>query len=187
MSLAGWNGYHDHNWGTWAGVHWDWGQAADPRHGGLVYGGVSAGALRSAASGAAPGLASTLAALYAARDLADFQASGETSANGGFAAAFRPDAIRYDGWHLRADGVRVPRRVILAARTADDSLSAVLAVRDVAATAWQVGGPRPGNHGAPRPLLFLQMHGTWTVNATFGRQRLRYNAAGAAETFIEAR
>lgn len=34
--------YHDHNWGTWGGVTWDWGQA---RAGGysVVYGGVSDG------------------------------------------------------------------------------------------------------------------------------------------------
>ncbi|MDE2763558.1 MAG: hypothetical protein OXK74_12375 [Gemmatimonadota bacterium] len=34
--------YHDHNWGTWGGVTWDWGQA---RAGGysVLYGGVSGG------------------------------------------------------------------------------------------------------------------------------------------------
>lgn len=170
IALGGWNGYHDHNWGTWAGVHWDWGQAADPRGGGLVYGGVYAGALGGAARrGASPGLASHVAALYGA---------GDATREGGFLAAFRPDAIRYDGWHTRADGIRVPRRVLLAARTAQDSLRAELAVDDVAATPLQFTA------GAARPLIFLQMHGVWTVRAQAGRRTVSYRAAGAAETFV---
>jgi hypothetical protein len=39
ISLAGGSGYHDHNWGFWDGVSWQWGQV---QHGGLsfVYGRV---------------------------------------------------------------------------------------------------------------------------------------------------
>lgn len=42
--------YHDHNWGTWGGVTWDWGQA---RAGGysVLYGGVSEGDRESGAIG----------------------------------------------------------------------------------------------------------------------------------------
>ena len=38
-SLAGGTGYHDHNWGFWQGVSWQWGQV---QHGdlSLLYGRV---------------------------------------------------------------------------------------------------------------------------------------------------
>ncbi len=171
FALEGWNGYHDHNWGTWAGVHWDWGQVADARIGGLVYGGVYAGALRAAAgTRAAPGLATHVVALYgAARD----------GVSGGFLAAFRPESIRYEGWHRRADGVRVPRRVLLGARTLADSLRAELAVSDVAATPLHLTATRGST-----PLMFLQMHGEWTVTARAGGRDLHWRAPGAAETFV---
>ena len=171
MSLTGWNGYHDHNWGTWAGVHWDWGQAADPARGGLVYGGVYAGAMHSLGATPTPGLASHVAALYGP--------GREGDSDGGFLAAFRPDSIRYEGWHVRADGARVPRRVILVARTLDDSLRAELTVEDVAATAM----PMTARRGV-EPLTFLQMHGQWRVSAKVGGRMVAYRTHGAAETFV---
>lgn len=42
--------YHDHNWGTWGGVTWDWGQAQVGDHT-VLYGGVSDGNLGRTASG----------------------------------------------------------------------------------------------------------------------------------------
>jgi hypothetical protein len=39
VSVEGASGYHDHNWGFWAGVRWQWGQVAGPDVS-LVYGRV---------------------------------------------------------------------------------------------------------------------------------------------------
>ena len=42
VSLAGGTGYHDHNWGFWKGVSWQWGQAQQGDLSGHLRSGFSA-------------------------------------------------------------------------------------------------------------------------------------------------
>jgi hypothetical protein len=192
--LTDFTGYHDHNWGTWAGVHWDWGEMSAPE-GALLYGGVSAPALDATNGDAADtrhkradraagvshtraGLATHIAALYGAD---------------GLLGVFRPDSIAYLGWH-RSGATNVPSRVTLTTTAGDDSLDATLEVADVVATpldlagATRRAGARDRTQSASREpaamRVFLQMHGTWRVRGRAGGRVVDVRAPGAAETFV---
>lgn len=50
LQIEGARTYHDHNWGTWGGVTWDWGQAQAGDYS-VLYGGVSEGDRARSATG----------------------------------------------------------------------------------------------------------------------------------------
>ncbi len=106
--------YHDHNWGGWRGVTWEWGatRAGDYT---ILYGRVSP---EDSAAGSAPLF------VYVTDSL-------------GFLALFRPTVIRYDDARtvLTSDGpLRVPARAELFDVRDGDTLRLQLTIDDAVAT-----------------------------------------------------
>ena len=112
--------YHDHNWGTWGGVMWDWGQAQTGDYS-VLYGGVRDGAREQGATG--PRI------LYL------------TDGNG-FAGIF---PIRRLSMHWPGDGLRTaPDSISILAASGTDSLVLRVAVGHVRATPVPVQVDSPG-------------------------------------------
>ncbi len=152
--------YHDHNWGTWRDVHWDWGTASSERYG-LFYGRVEHPELRPGRSGA--GLFAIVA-----------EARSPTH-RGGFWALFRPETIVYE-WNMTPPPLPgAPVRIPQALELRGDSLDIRAQVSDVLATP-----PRaPGDS-----LVFLQARALFQVRTNVGGQSLAFEAPGFAETFV---
>jgi hypothetical protein len=162
--------YHDHNWGTWRNVAWDWGQtqSTDGRLA-LVYAVVHAPELTRAGQGG--------------RHFA------VVTSNEGFLGVLRPERIVYEEWRegppVAGRRVRVPGVIRFTAWTGGDSLDVRLAVEDVAAS-LPAGDPRDdagATLGGGR--VFLQMRGEWTVRGRVAGRGIEFSAPGAAETFVE--
>jgi hypothetical protein len=148
-------GYHDHNWGTWAGVHWDWGQAGDGITA-LVFGAVKTPALESQGGG------------Y-------FCVVADTS---GFLSLIRPDTVLYEGWKNQ-DGVLMPGRIRFEKKNPNgDSLTVAVDVQEAIAT--DLGSFGPGQGGS----RFLQMRGTYSVKGRVHGREVSFKAPGSAETFL---
>ena len=168
-------GYHDHNWGTWRNVHWDWGTSSTEEYA-LLYGRVLHPELRSGQS-----LPSVFLMLSKARTPEE---------RGGLLGMFRPALISYE-WETQ-DGLpgnpeRVPRRIVMSAgrsaaqspiatSAASDSIHVVIDVTRVAAT--------PPNADDDNNLVFLQLRGRYQVTAWVGENRLYFDAAGFSEVFV---
>ena len=115
--------YHDHNWGGWRGVTWEWGatRAGDYT---ILYGRVSPedSSASAATQGGAP-----LFVYVTDRD--------------GFTALFRPRVIRYEDGRTIAtpDGpLRVPSRAELYDVREGDTLRLTLTIDDATATSVSV-------------------------------------------------
>jgi hypothetical protein len=151
-------GYHDHNWGFWKGVSWQWGQVqvdtGTPRALSLLYGRVFPPA-EAADPERIPGFVGVLGPdgpLAYATDVEITEANGPDG---------RPQAIE-----IRAEGTAID----VTARF--DVTSAV--------TTRMASGPLTNG------LDFLQMQGRYTVRGRAGDRTLNFTAPGAAETFREA-
>jgi hypothetical protein len=162
--------YHDHNWGTWRDVHWDWGTAAAGENA-LFYGRVEHPELRPGRDGAG-----VFAMLLRARRLGE---------RGGVLGLFRPEGIHYM-WKqspaLPGDPERVPAGLSFIAGgdhgARPDSLAVTVNVQRVLATA-----PRPGE----QPLVFLQARGTFDIRASIAGAPVAFTAPGSAEVFVPSR
>jgi hypothetical protein len=161
--------YHDHNWGVWRDVTWEWGAS---RAGAftLLYGRVHAG-------GAPPG-----GALYVY--LVDSL---------GFRAAFRPTDIAYeDGREITAGGrrLRVPSRASMLDVRGADTLRIDVEVEDAIATdfsglledAGDAVTLRTLPAGAPRPFI-IQMKGRMRLSGRVGGEPVRGEGTGFFETY----
>ena len=160
--------YHDHNWGYWRDVAWDWGQVQSPdARFALVYGTVRAPEL--------------------ARGGQDDLPFAIVTAADGFLGVLRPDSIVYGGWHagpmVAGAPVRVPGTIGFRAARGADSLTVSLAVEDLAAS-LPAGDPRAEGPRLGGGRVFLQMRGRWTVRGRVGGRRMEFTAPGAAETFV---
>ena len=153
ISLHGGTGYHDHNWGFWEGVSWQWGQtqaAADSGHGpvSLLFGRV-----------------------FPPRDAAD------PDRIPGFLGVLGPDGplgyatnVRIDE---RNDGRGTPAQISIAGAGPGLDVTVRFDVTStVVSRRTQAGG-----------LDFLQMRGNYTVTGRAGGKPLQFSAPGAAETF----
>jgi len=155
--------YHDHNWGTWRDVHWDWGTAATWDYG-LFYGRVLHPELRPGRAGA--GLFVVLAAARTA------------GTRGGFLALFRPSDIYYE-WKdappaLPGSPDRIPRSLTMRS----DSLAITAQVDDVLAS--QAGGALDAG-------VLLQGRARFDVASRAGGRPVQFTARGFAETFVRGR
>lgn len=179
-------GYHDHNWGTWRNVHWDWGTAASPEYG-LFYGRVEHPELQPGRAGAGIFLM-----LLQAR---------QGNRRGGFLALFRPDSIAYS-WRVAPSSLpgqpaRVPEEIRLTAaldpyglergaggdtarggHANPDRIDVRIRVQDV------LSNP-PGEREAGR--VFLQLRGSYGVSAVVTGRELAFAAPGFAEVFVPSR
>jgi hypothetical protein len=177
-SYQGAQSYHDHNWGIWQGVTWDWGAARAGSYT-ILYGRVL---------GPEKQRRETPLFVYLVDSL-------------GFRAVMRPSRITYtDGRTAYADGntLRVPSQAVFADVRGGDTLRVVLDIDDAIATDTrrQSKDQSPfanqatiGERGDPqrdaaftRPF-FIQMKGTATISGRIGGDVIAGKGAGFFETY----
>jgi hypothetical protein len=158
--------YHDHNWGVWRGVSWEWGAArAGPFT--VLYGRVqSADSVQ----------ASQPLFLYVVDSL-------------GFFGVYRPREIRYEDGRtvrVRDRDLRVPSRATMMDVRGDDSLSVELTIDDAAATDTRVPGVERGEGLGGRALArpyFVQMKGRMRLSGRVGGRPIDGEGAAFFETY----
>jgi ABC-type transport system, involved in lipoprotein release, permease component len=158
--------YHDHNWGVWRGVTWEWGAArAGPFT--LLYGRVQP---------ADSAVASQPLFVYVVDSL-------------GFLGVFRPKEIRYDDSRIiRVDGqmLHVPARGEMVDVRGDDTLRVELTVEDATATDTRTPGVERGEGLSARGLehpYFIQMKGTMKISGRVRGRPVSGEGAGFFETY----
>lgn len=161
--------YHDHNWGVWRGVTWDWGAARAGQYT-FLYGRVYS---PDSTASVPPVL------VYLVDSL-------------GFRAVFRPRAIAYeDGGMVQVGGhgVRVPSRATFMDVRGDDTVRVELTVEDAIATDTRprrTGGE--GERGDPlgtakaRPY-FVQMKGRARISGRLDGAPITGAGTGFFETY----
>jgi hypothetical protein len=185
--------YHDHNWGTWRGVTWEWGEAASAS-GAYVYGNIHL-PHRDAAEGSALG---TLFVWGAGSGAAATPATPDAPGGerGGLIAALPITRITYSGWHpgptVGARRAQAPAEVIV--RAADGTDRVLLTIR-----IWDALASRPlgasagtsvsdegssGGHSPARTQTFLQLRGEAQVHGTIGGRPVSWQGPAASETFV---
>jgi hypothetical protein len=154
VSLANGTGYHDHNWGFWEGVSWQWGQVqsgAGEAGVSLLYGRVFAPP-DAADPERIPGFVGILGTDGPLGYATDVRITEENDASG------HPTAIRISG---RSSSLDVTATFQVG--------SAVTTRSQQGALAYQVD--------------FLQLRGQYKVSGTAGTRNIQFSAPGAAETF----
>ena len=158
---AGVQAYHDHNWGTWAGVTWEWGAARAGQYT-FLYGRVET-------SGTEPGSLF----LYVVDSL-------------GFRALFRPARIDYrDARTIVVGGrtVRVPAHAVMADARGADTLRVELEIEDAIGTDVRRTAERGGGGASmPRPY-FIQMKGRARLSGRIGGTAVAGTGTGFFETY----
>lgn len=162
--------YHDHNWGIWRGVTWDWG-ASRAGHYTFLYGRVH----QPGDTGeAAPLLVYLIDSL-------------------GFRAVFRPKAIAYEDGRIVHSGMatlHVPSRARLTDVRGADTLGVDISIEDAIATDTRPGksgakaegrGDPPGSDKA-HPY-FIQMKGTARISGRVDGIPLTGSGTGFFETY----
>lgn len=186
LALSDAAAYHDHNWGTWRGVTWEWGEAAGPA-GAFVYGNVhlpradtpDGGPFGTlfvwGASGDVPATPAAPAALHEER--------------GGLVAALPITRITYTGWRpgpvVAGRRVPAPGEVAIQAENGPDTALVTIEV-------WDALGSRPletaagaGAAGSPgAPQIFLQLRGEAELRGSIGGRPVRWRGPAASETFV---
>jgi hypothetical protein len=164
--LTGVQAYHDHNWGAWKGVTWEWGAARAGSYT-LLYGRVHAE--DSAA---------------AARPLFVFLADSL-----GFLGLFRPRSIDYDGGRIvSVDGrsVLTPTRARMLDIRGDDTVRIELEIEDASATDTRRSASAPGDplggRGLARPY-FVQMKGLARLSGRIDGRVVAGEGSGFFETY----
>ncbi|HEV2439183.1 MAG TPA: hypothetical protein VGX97_03895 [bacterium] len=181
LTLSNAPAYHDHNWGTWTGTTWDWGQASSEA-GALVYDRVQLPNAEPADGSVGRGM------LYlwgADRPLGPSAAS-LTREQGGLVAALPVTDITYTGWRpgpqVAGRRVPAPAEVTIHAASGPDSVTVRIAVRGA------LGGLPPGApvdaraaRGVP---VFVQLGGDATLRGTIGGVPVMWEGPAASETFV---
>jgi len=153
--------YHDHNWGVWQGVTWEWGAARAGSYT-FLYGRVDA-----------PGTDRGALMLYLVDSL-------------GFRALFRPSTITYDDARtITVDGrpVRVPATARMIDVRGDDTLRVDLSIEDAIGTDMRRGAERGGHSASSALPYFIQMKGTARLSGRVGGQPVTGSGAGFFETY----
>lgn len=151
--------YHDHNWGVWRAVTWEWGAGRGEKLD-LLYGGVT-----RAGEGGTDGTTNPFF-------LAVVDSLGMRQ------------ALRFSSIEPRGEipvpgepGVMAPRQLVLTARRRDDWARLEIDVQSVQAT-------RTGTAGLER--FFLQMRGTFSLQGVLGGEAISDRGAGFFETYVRA-
>ncbi|MGH7671203.1 MAG: hypothetical protein ACRENQ_17095 [Gemmatimonadaceae bacterium] len=158
--------YHDHNWGVWRGVSWEWG-AGRAGQLGILYGRVEQ------QSGSR-----TLRPLFV-----------YVTDSAGFLAVFRPRDIAYtDGDTIVVNGhrVAVPSRGEMTDVRGDDSLRVVIEVQNATGTDTRTPLIERGETGAARALAlpyFIQMKMLLHVSGCVHGVPIGGTGAGFFETY----
>ena len=164
--LDGVQGYHDHNWGIWRRVDWEWGAG---RAGELafLYGRVQP---NEEVAESPPLL------FYVVDSL-------------GFLALFRPTEVAYDdGGTVVVDGrtIAVPSRFVLADARGGDTLRLEVTVEHATGTDTRRGLQQRGDSLAARALprpYFIQMKGLARVSGRVGGRVVQGSGTGFFETY----
>jgi hypothetical protein len=158
--------YHDHNWGVWRGVSWEWGAArAGPYT--VLYGRV-----QPADSAAA----SQPLFVYVVDSL-------------GFLSVFRPRDIRYEDArviHVGGRQLQVPSSGVMIDVRGSDTLRLDLSIEDASATDTRSPGVERGAGLSARSLArpyFIQMKGRMRISGRVGGQVIAGEGAGFFETY----
>jgi hypothetical protein len=160
--------YHDHNWGVWRDVTWEWGASRAGQYT-VLYGRVH------------PAGAPASGPLYVY--LVDSL---------GFLGAFRPPRISYeDGRQIAVNGrpLRVPSRATMVDVRGDDTLRIAIDVDDAIGTDFSgmLGGEGRGDAARAAPPgaqpYFIQMKGRMTLEGRVRGVPVRGTGAGFFETY----
>ena len=160
--------YHDHNWGVWRGVTWEWGAARAGQYT-LLYGRVQPA---DSSAGSVPLFAYLVDSL-------------------GFLAVFRPTAIEYDDGRIanvagQSTNIRVPSRATMVDVRGDDTLRVELTIEEATATDTRRPDVERGeglsNRGLERPY-FVQMKGVMLISGRVRGTPLSGQGAGFFETY----
>ena len=145
--------YHDHNWGVWRDVTWEWGAASGPRLS-LLYGQVQA---PDSATAPEPFFVSLVDSL-------------------GVLQVLRARGIRYEGARPLANGgsVSAPASFQFSAARAADSVLVLVNVREAAGTLM-------GASGFQR--YFIQMRGEFRLTGRIGGVAIEEKGDGFFETW----
>ncbi|MGQ0572223.1 MAG: hypothetical protein ACT4P5_22180 [Armatimonadota bacterium] len=169
-------GYHDHNWGIWQAVTWEWGTASTPEYA-LLAGLVRHPTLRGQ---------EMLVTLHAVID-----------GRAGVLGILRGSAPILSDWKpgpvLGRHRVRIPGRLrYRAANDAGDRLTVEIVIEDTLATRLRPSGLVEGREERPETRVpsgrevFVQIKGRYVVSGTVGGRRIVFSAPGFAETFVAA-
>jgi hypothetical protein len=156
--------YHDHNWGVWRGVSWEWGAARAGQYA-ILYGRVEP----------PDSVAATQPLfVYVVDSL-------------GFLRVFRPRTIEYeDSQSTRRDAVRVPRTAQLFDARGDDTLRVTLSVEDAAMTDTRRPLIERGDYMNAQRIarpFFLQMKGVARLDGRIGGRVISAEGYGFFETY----
>ena len=158
--------YHDHNWGVWRGVTWEWGAArAGPYT--VLYGRVQSS---DSAVASQPLFAYVVDSL-------------------GFLTLFRPRDIRYEDARVVRVGsatISVPARATMVDVRGDDTLRIELTIEDATATDTRTPGVERGEGLSARQLerpYFVQMKGMMRISGRVFGKPLSGEGAGFFETY----
>ncbi len=160
--------YHDHNWGVWRGVTWDWGASRAGQYA-FLYGRV----ITLDSDGSAPAVL-----VYLIDSL-------------GFRGVFRPKLISYEDTRtIRSEGtiLRVPARARFSDIRGDDTLSVDISVEDAIATDTRPQNAKEGERGDPLGTAkahpyFIQMKGRARISGRIEGQPLSGTGIGFFETY----
>ncbi|HET7457316.1 MAG TPA: hypothetical protein VFJ74_06655 [Gemmatimonadaceae bacterium] len=162
--------YHDHNWGVWHRVSWEWGGTRAGAYT-ILYGRV----YPPDSAGSSPMPPAPLS-VYVVDSL-------------GFRALFRPRTIDYeDGLTIRVGGraVRVPSRAVLIDARGADTLRLEVTVEDAVGTDTREGligrGESPDARTLTHPY-FIQMKGTARLSGRVDGRPIAGEGAGFFETY----
>lgn len=150
--------YHDHNWGVWRGVTWDWGASRAGQYT-FLYGRV----YPPDSVATAPPLV-----VYLTDSL-------------GFRAVLRPREITYNDGRTVTVGnktIRVPSTATMWDTRNGDTLQIKLFVEDATATDTYTAPA----HGTARPY-FIQMKGTARISGRIGGEKIQGEGSGFFETY----
>jgi hypothetical protein len=150
--------YHDHNWGVWRDVTWEWGAARGNRLA-LLYGGVF-GPQRTASTDA-----SSVRSPF-------FLAAVDSL---GVAQVMRFGQINYTGTRPLPGSMRSPREFQLVATRERDTLVLEVRVEDAQGTTMQTSAGRRD---------FIQMRGRFTLSGRLLGQLVADTGQGFFETYV---
>ena len=156
--------YHDHNWGVWRGVSWEWGAARAGPYA-ILYGRVEPPDSLAA---------SQPLFVYVVDSL-------------GFLRVFRPQAISYsDAPRTIANGPAIPRAAEMFDARGNDTLRVLLRVEDATVTDTRRPLIQRGDYMNARRIArpyFLQMKGVATLEGRIGGKLIRAEGYGFFETY----